>query len=533
MAIACALSALVATYAAAKEEAPIDTSLPAGPVDIDEYIVDGNTVLSTAEIERAVYAHLGPGRPASEIEAARAALEKAFQDKGYQTVQVQIASEDEPGVIHLAVTELKVGRLRVTGARYYLPSEIKKEAPSVVEGIVPNFNDLRADLGTLNQIPGRQVTPELKAGVDPGTVDVALVVKDDFPAHISVDVNNQHGLDTTPLRTSITGSYDNLWQAGHKIMLTYQTAPENPSDTSVFSGSYLARFVGSPYSLLFSGTVSNSNVAAVAGTDLIGKGTTVGVRGLAALPGDEDFTQSVQAGVDYKAFRNTTQVAGSADSAQIIPVSYFPISVNYSAIVTEDDGQTSNSANLTLILAPPRTGSDRFELDTNRYGARGQDLAFRASLDREQDVYAGFRLRARLDGQLTDQPLVSNEQFPLGGANSVRGYLEAENLVDTGASGGLELISPSLPDVANDWLFGGKIDSKLTLHGFADGGTGYIHDPLPGQKFTFTLASVGIGAEGNLSDFLYGGIDLAIPLLKTENTKAHSPEILFHVSTVY
>jgi hemolysin activation/secretion protein len=530
--IACSLP-FVLTGVAWAEDSPKTDAENQQRVDVEEYVVEGNTVLGEDDIDEAVYSHLGPDIPKSEIEAARAALEKKYQSKGYQTVQVQVAGEDDAGAVHLAVVELRVGRLKVAGSRYYLLSEIKQEAPSVQEGKVPNFNQLHDDLVTLNQIPGRQVTPELKAGQAPGTVDVSLVVKDEFPAQVSVDVNNQHGLDTTPLRTAISGSYDNLWQLGHKLSLVFQTAPERPDDTTVGSASYLARFLGTPYSLLLNGTVSNSNVAAVAGTDLVGNGETVGLHGTANLPGNDEFTHSVQAGVDYKAFRNDTRYFGTSTTGQIVPVSYFPVSASYNAVLNEDDGAAVTTGTFTVSAAPPRSGSNRLELDANRRGLRGQEFWFRASLERSQDIYVGFRGQVRLDGQLSDQPLVSNEQFPLGGLSSIRGYYEAEKLADTGFSGSLQLISPSLPQLVDDWIFGGKTDSNLRLHGFVDGGRGYLHLPLPGQESQFTLLSTGGGAEGSFSDFLSGGFDVAIPLLATDNTKAYSPQILFHVSAVY
>src|ERR1700683_3063467 len=57
---------------------------------IHEYQVKGAHQLTRIEIEEAVYPYLGPGRTKEDVEKARAALEKAYQDKGYQTVSVQV-----------------------------------------------------------------------------------------------------------------------------------------------------------------------------------------------------------------------------------------------------------------------------------------------------------------------------------------------------------------------------------------------------------------------------------------------------------
>src|ERR1700761_4993222 len=58
-------------------------SAPERRGDITEYIVDGNTLLAAIEVQRAVYPFEGPQRPVSDTEKARAALEKAYADRGY------------------------------------------------------------------------------------------------------------------------------------------------------------------------------------------------------------------------------------------------------------------------------------------------------------------------------------------------------------------------------------------------------------------------------------------------------------------
>ena len=87
------------------------------------------------EVENAVYPFLGPYRTADDVEQARAALEKAYHDNGFQTVAVEIPPQPvKGGKIVLKVTPNAIGQLRVTGSRYFSPEEIKREAPSLQEG---------------------------------------------------------------------------------------------------------------------------------------------------------------------------------------------------------------------------------------------------------------------------------------------------------------------------------------------------------------------------------------------------------------
>ena len=49
-------------------------------------------------------------------------------------------------MVILQVIEGKVGRLRIRGSRYFSLSQIRKQAPSLAEGTVPNFNDVTRDI---------------------------------------------------------------------------------------------------------------------------------------------------------------------------------------------------------------------------------------------------------------------------------------------------------------------------------------------------------------------------------------------------
>lgn len=501
-------------------------------LDIEEYVVDGNTVLAQEDVEAAVYPYLGPGKSAADVEAARVALQKLYRAKGYLTVQVSLGNTvPTDGTVHLTVAEVRVGRLRVVGSRFYSLAEIKSEAPALKEGSVPNFNALKRDEIGLNALmPDRTITPTIKAGHTPGTIDADLLVKDRPPLHASVEINNQNSIATSKLRTIASVSYDNLWQLGHRLSLSFQTAPESPKDAKVFSAAYLARFLGTPYSVTLTAIKSDSNVAAVAGTNVIGNGTILGARGMMELPGSERLSHSAQLEVDYKDFRNDTRASQDAAGNSLVPVTYFPVTASYS--IDYSERHASDLASLALTLAPARAGSSQSVIYLNRANARGQDLYLRTMLDRTQELPEGFAVHSHLDAQVTDQPLISNEQFPIGGVRSVRGYYESEKLVDTGVSGTVELVSPSLPDLWQALAHDAGLQS-LHILGFADGGRGFLFKPLAEQQSSFALASAGVGLDLRFLNHLTSRVYWARPLLATENTPAGTQMVLFTVSSEY
>ena len=134
--------------------------------DVFEFVVQGNTVLDVETIERAVMPFMGPSRAMSDVEGARAALERAYQSRGFQSVGVDVPEQQvDGGVVVLQVVEATVGRLTVRGAKYYSPGVIAASVPSASEGVVPQFADVAADLATLNAGPGprRRCSPSIRA----------------------------------------------------------------------------------------------------------------------------------------------------------------------------------------------------------------------------------------------------------------------------------------------------------------------------------------------------------------------------------
>ncbi len=73
------------------------------------------------------------------------------------------------------------------------------------------------------------------------------------------------------------------------------------------------------------------------------------------------------------------------------------------------------------------------EFDAKRYKASPSFTHFNMDVSHTQELPEGFQLYGKVQGQMADGPLVSSEQFSLGGLDTVRGYLRSEMLGDNGA----------------------------------------------------------------------------------------------------
>ncbi len=503
-----------------------ESSTPAtqGAIYIREYRVLGSKQLKSVEVERAVYPFLGPERTQDDVEQARAALEKAYRDSGYQTVSVQVPQQaPRGGVIVLQVIEAPVGRLRVHGSRYFLPSDIKKKAPSMAEGRIPNFTDVTRDVVALNRLSDLRVTPALQPGVEPGTVDIDLNVKDKLPLHGAVELNNRYSADTVPLRLNGSLSYNNLWQAGHTISASFQIAPERPSDATIYSGYYFMPVPGvDNLGLMFQGTKQDSNVSTLGGSAVAGKGNIVGVRAVVTLPQREGFYHSLSFGIDYKHFDEDVTAGAETSTA---PIDYYPFTVSYGATWT--GSRSFTELNGGINFSARGFGSDSQNFDYKRYNADGSYIYFRGDLSHTYDLPGGFQVFGKIQGQVADSPLINSEQFSGGGLATARGYLESTALGDNAIFGTFELRSPSFFGTPKDR--NAALDNEWRVYAFFDGGRLYLNDPLPEQQSTFDFASVGFGSRLRLLNHLNASLDAGVPLAAEANAVLHQFFLTFRV----
>jgi hemolysin activation/secretion protein len=499
--------------------------------DLNEIRVEGSTVLPQDQVEETIYPYLGPGKTADDVEKARAALEDLYQKSGFVTVSVVIPPQrisTSGGVVMLRAIERPVGRLRVVGAQYFLPSDIRNGAPSLAPGTVPNMKNVSRDLVSLNTFADRQVQPALHPGRLPDTVDVDLDVNDTLPLHGSLELNNRYNADTTSLRLAASLSYDNFFQRGDTGSLSYQVAPENVANAEVTSASYLFHIPQSRLSILFTYLHSNSNVTALGSTDVVGRGTAAGFRVLIPLGSTSTFSHSFSVGWDYKryfeldTFRTTKQDT-------LAPITYYPVTGTYAANWTEAKSTTDLTVSLEFGL--PALGSSLPEFDRKAYDSTPGFSIARATLARQQDLPYGAQLWGSVTGQITNDSLVSSEQIAAGGADSVRGYLEAETLGDLGAYVQTELRSPNAAKYIGNPLH------TLRFHLFYDAGVVNLNNPSSpgtaqspnGTPSAYGLQSAGIGGRVNLWGYLNGVLQDAQTFSRGPDTKPGTNRILFRV----
>lgn len=516
--------------AAGNEAAPAvaKQQRPVRQLDLLEIAVDGNTVLDDSDIQEVLMPFLGLGKAPEDVDNAREALENFYHEQGFKTVSVVIPRQAvKDGTVVLQVLEGKVRRLSVVGSKYHSLTKIKQQAPAFTEGSVPDFTEVQKNLMVLNQQADQIVTPSLKAAPEAGAIDVDLVVNDKLPLHGLLELNNRYSQNTSHSRLAGNISYDNLWQNGHSFSLFYQTAPEEPSEAEVIVGAYTLRPGGNDWTMTFNGMRSSSNVTTLGGIGVIGGGHSYSLRATWPLAASDSVARTLSLGLEYKNFESLVTQDGSSS---MTPIRYYPLTLGYNSYTRGDNSslQLDGSINVTL----PRLGSDSTTIDQNRFGARRQMIYGRLALAYDRDLPKSFQVFGKTTLQLSDQPLISNEQLSAGGMDSARGYLESEAVGDYGATGTLELRGPSLPDLLTKSALINHVQ-ELRPFVFVDGAALHQHQPLPDTDRQLQLLSAGIGINFNVLTRLNGVFDWSVPLVKGPATDSGDNRLLFRLWTTF
>ena len=124
------------------------------------------------------------------------------------------------------------------------------------------------------------------------------------------------------------------------------------------------------------------------------------------------------------------------------------------------------------------------------------------------------------EGQLASRPLLSSEEFGVGGAEIGRGYDYSERLGDEGVAGVAE-VRYTLPDPL-PWM------DELVLLTFVDGG---VTRDIGIGRFDGSIASAGVGVGVDLDAGFAGQLTVGVPLTgPRDETGDRSPRVGFTVA---
>jgi hemolysin activation/secretion protein len=232
----------------------------------------------------------------------------------------------------------------------------------------------------------------------------------------------------------------------------------------------------------------------------------------------------------------------SAMPEEVQTVRYLPLQLGYNANWIDWMGPASAgltlSANLWFISSTTYGGVGTNPVPATIHGIKslqgvtgsgdssGNWVILKPSFSQNIVTIYNWITSFRADGQWASEPLISNEQFGIGGVNSVRGYHEGEIFGDTGWHVSLEEDTPQ-------HIVGTVYDGQpLSIRGLAyfDAATAYRLDQPAGTPYSTTLAGTGFGINAAVGTHFTAQFLFSLPLFNTPITERYRPFFNFDLT---
>jgi len=473
--------------------------------------VDGNTLLPASVVEKVLAPHTTPQGGLEDIRSAQRDLEAAYRRAGYSAVTVVLPEQElSTGTVRLRIVEGKIGQVRLSGNRHFDEANLRASVPALREGATPNAKDIDANVRLANESPAKRLGVALSTGRDPGAVDARIDVEDQPPQRFGISADNTGNTSTGHTRVGVSYQNANLWNRDHIVTAQFLTSLEHSDRVQVYSVGYRAPIYAWNSSIdafAAKSDVSGVSTVTTAGTvSFGGSGTIYGLRYNAYLPRIGEFDQKIIAGLDRRAYDNACTLGSFGApgcGAAAADVTVRPLGLAWVGQLLKPGFQ----GGLTLGYArnvPGGSNGGSADFEAARTGAVPGYGLWRMSAQASFGLPGDWLLQGLFNGQSTRYALVPGEQFGIGGATSVRGFIERAAANDKGGSGSVELYTPDIAGAMN-------LRGTFKVLVFVDSGSLSRNHALPGEEAHTHLASVGFGARYAMGKSLSVRLDLAHP----------------------
>jgi hemolysin activation/secretion protein len=468
--------------------------LSAGPrIVLREIRVTGVTAFSEDELRRVTERYVGRPVSAHELQQLGDELTLLYVDAGYVNSGAVLPDQEiTDGVVEYRVVEGALEEIQISGNRWFrerwLRARLERGA-----SVPLRVADLEQQLQILQQDARiRRVRAELLPGARRGDAILRVDVEEERPYRAWLEFSNHEPPSVGALGASVRLAHDNLtgwgdrleieaaFTEGYRDYTGRYEIPVNRWDTTVraFYDYGESDVVEEPFDAF----------------DIEAEWQSFGVGVLQPLR--RTSRERLDAWLDVEHRRSESFLLGEPFSfGDLAPSERGRAEINVIRLGAE--WTYRDLAQALALRSQASVGVDVFGA-TSSDSSSAPDGSFVAWLG--QILWArrferwGLELIARADCQLANDPLLSLEQFSIGGRYTVRGYRENQLVRDNGVLASVELRVPL-------WRGAGGRD-YVQLAPFADFGHGWQTDRE--ELGPSTLASVGVGVRAAFTDHVYG-----------------------------
>ncbi len=473
---------------------------------IREIRLEGNRAVAEADLRPITAPYQGRWVSVLELHELRQKLSLFYLEQGYVNSGALIPDQEiSDGVLHIRLVEGTLDAIDIVG-NDHLSEAWLRERIALSAGPPLNLYRLGDRLQLLQSHPLiRSLNSELKPGVRPGQATLDVLVREHDPHGLSFDMSNARSPSVGDLtfgaefsHLSLTGRGDRLafrmeGGAGLRDFTLSYALPLNANDTTL--GLQLARdnnaVVSEPFQDLDIEGRSSSGVLSI------------------SHPLIQELDRQVLLSGGLELEQTRTTLGGQ-------PFSFAPWAEDGRAkVALLYFGQDWIRRAPNEVLALRST----FKLGIDAFGAtrrdRGPDSRFFSWLGQAQWARrfdGGSQLILRGDLQLSADPLMTMEQYALGGLDSVRGYRTNQLVRDNAL-----FASAEYRHSLDGWLGreGNSDPSGLSLALFADFGHGWNR---AGQALDMhSIYSAGLGLVWDPAPLLHAELYWGVALRGVDN----------------
>lgn len=465
----------------------------------------------------------------ADLYAIAAEMTRKYRNDGYILTQIVVPPQTiDGGVAKLQVVEGYVDRIAVQLEKDARPeteasmSLIRQYAARITTGEALNVKDLERYMLLINDLPGVNARGVLSPSkTKPGAADLTILVsRDPFDGLISIDNYGTRYLG--PVQLSGAASFNSL--LGNNERLTAQAVVAPDTDDAIELG-YVALGYDQPIlsnglRLQFNGSHTITEPGFTLDEfDVHGKSTTFSAGLL--YPWLRSRATSIFATASFDLSNVDTR--NNIENTRKDRIRALRVGARAEHLDTLF-GAGLNVADLEISQGLDFLGaSDEDDINKSRPAADPGFTKLNVELQRLQRLAANWNLLMGVRGQWSDGPLLSSEEFGVGGIAYGRAFDPSEIIGDEGVAGKLEL----------QWNAPGEISflHDNQLFGFYDAGRIWNDDAAAANQKQDTVTSAGFGLRSKIMERTNMDITVAVPLNRDVQTQEdRDPRVYFSLS---
>jgi hemolysin activation/secretion protein len=506
----------------------------------DLKVADAQALLDAARA-----AQPAQGFSINQLQETASKVAAYYREHGYILAQAFVpAQQVVNGEVVVQVLEGSLASVLVEGNKGYSAPTLMRPFKSLV-GAPLDKDSIESALLTLTNYPGITAFGVLGAGRDVGTTNLTLRVQGEDRFRMETSVDNYGSQFAGEYRGQVTLTFNDPLHRADRLKLTglYATNSSGGSTHGAYGGLDYEIPVFSPNDSLRVLHLTNAYNVGTAAAAISGSNSKGDTR-VDELGYRHDFARTRLGSASIGLAFNVKSAEFRAPPSTVYDdkLTTARLDAQWERIDTRFRGVNRASLSYThgfngligSLDAYDPNASTTAATRASRLGASGEFDKVAVQLQRLQRLTQYTSVVLRLEGQYTGDPVVSLEQFSLGGPDSVRAYPVAEVLAEKGGLASLELIVGA-PGFAGRPAFGGHTWGQvLQFSLFADYATGAFNQPLlAAQERSVELSGVGGSVQLSVPGRIFTRLDVATPISNRDPSNGRDPQYYFRFGMTF